>query len=100
MTDLLLELSKAATAEILASEGAHVICLDRPNKDAAVGDIDIDKLNINGGSIAIGHPFAATGPRIVTTMANELARSGKQTALLAICAASGLGAAAVLERVD
>ena len=54
---------------------------------------------MHGGSIALGHPFGATGARIVTTMANELARSGKQTALIGICAAGGLGAAAVLERV-
>ena len=57
------------------------------------------KLNVHGGSIALGHPFGATGARMVTTMANELALTGKQTALLGICAAGGLGAAAVLERV-
>jgi acetyl-CoA C-acetyltransferase len=58
-----------------------------------------DKLNVNGGSISIGHPFGATGARMVTTMANELAATGKQSALLGICAAGGLGAAAVLERI-
>ena len=52
-----------------------------------------------GGSVALGHPFAATGARMVTTMANELSLSDKQTAILGICAAGGLGAAAVLERV-
>ncbi len=55
---------------------------------------------MHGGSIAFGHPFGATGARMVTTMANELQRSGKSTALLGICAAGGLGAAAVLERVE
>ena len=54
---------------------------------------------MHGGSIAIGHPFGATGARMVTTMANELRATGKSTALLGICAAGGLGAAAVLERV-
>jgi acetyl-CoA acyltransferase len=49
--------------------------------------------------VAIGHPFGATGARMVTTMANELHRTGKKTAVLGICAAGGLGAAAVLERV-
>ena len=58
------------------------------------------RLNVHGGSLALGHPFGATGARMVTTMANELARTGKRTALLGICAAGGLGAAAVLERVD
>jgi len=61
--------------------------------------VDESKLNVLGGSIALGHPFAATGARMVTTMANELHRSGKQHAILGICAAGGLGAAAVLERV-
>ena len=72
----------------------------RLGRDEAVGDIDPDRLNVHGGSLALGHPFGATGARMVTTMANELARTGKRTALLGLCAAGGLGAAAVLERVD
>jgi len=70
----------------------------RLGRDAAVGEIDPARLNVHGGSLALGHPFGATGARMVTTMANELARTGKRTALLGICAAGGLGAAAVLER--
>jgi len=66
----------------------------------AVGSVDTDKLNVHGGSVALGHPFAATGSRMVNTMAHELNRSGHRTALLGICAAGGLGAAAVMERVD
>jgi acetyl-CoA acyltransferase len=61
--------------------------------------VDESKLNILGGSIALGHPFAATGARMIATMANELHRSGKDHAIIGICAAGGLGAAAVLERV-
>jgi acetyl-CoA acyltransferase len=68
-------------------------------RDDAVGAIDPERLNLHGGSIALGHPFGATGARMVTTVANELALSGKSTALLGICAAGGLGAAAVLERI-
>lgn len=68
-------------------------------QDTAVGTIDPDTLNVRGGSVALGHPFAATGSRMVNTVAHELHRSGKDTALLGICAAGGLGAAAVLERV-
>ena len=68
-------------------------------EDDAVGRIDPAVLNVRGGSVALGHPFAATGSRMVNTMAHELLRSGKDTALLGICAAGGLGAAAVLERV-
>lgn len=71
----------------------------RLDRDEAVGSVDIDKLNVHGGSISLGHPFGATGARMVTTMANELARTGKETALLGICAAGGIGASAVLERV-
>jgi acetyl-CoA acyltransferase len=72
----------------------------RLGREAAVGEIDPDRLNVHGGSLALGHPFGATGARMVTTMANELARTGKKTALLGICAAGGLGAAAVMQRVD
>jgi acetyl-CoA acyltransferase len=72
----------------------------RLGREEAVGEVDPAILNVHGGSLALGHPFGATGARMVTTMANELARTGKQTALLGICAAGGLGAAAVLERVS
>jgi acetyl-CoA acyltransferase len=70
----------------------------RIGRDRAAGSVDPAKLNLHGGSLALGHPFGATGARMVTTIANELHRTGKQTALLGICAAGGLGAAAVLER--
>jgi acetyl-CoA acyltransferase len=64
---------------------------------AAVGEIDPAKLNVNGGSIAIGHPFAATGGRMVLSTLRELKKRGRQHALLTVCAAGGLGAALVLE---
>ena len=73
---------------------------DELKRDHAVGAVDPSILNVHGGSIAIGHPFAATGSRMVNTMAHELSRSGKSTALLGICAAGGLGASAILERVS
>jgi len=72
----------------------------RLGRESAVGTVQDERLNVHGGSLALGHPFGATGARMVTTMANELARTGKKTALLGICAAGGLGAAAVLERVE
>jgi acetyl-CoA acyltransferase len=72
----------------------------RLGRDSAVGEVDPAKLNVHGGSLALGHPFGATGARMVATMANELARTGKQTAVLGLCAAGGLGAAAVLEAVN
>jgi acetyl-CoA acyltransferase len=78
--------------------GSRAFADGRLGRAKAVGEIDPARLNVHGGSIALGHPFGATGARIVTTMANELHASGKQTALIGICAAGGLGAAAVLER--
>jgi acetyl-CoA acyltransferase len=63
-----------------------------------VGEVDRSKLNVMGGSIAIGHPFGATGGRILTTLANELARRGGQFGLMTVCAAGGLGHAMVIER--
>lgn len=64
----------------------------------AIGVVDEQKLNIYGGSISVGHPFAATGARQAITMANELQRRGSGTALITQCAAGGLGAALILER--
>lgn len=63
-----------------------------------IGEIPPDRLNLYGGSISLGHPFAATGARQALTMANELARRGSGRALVTQCAAGGLGAALVLER--
>jgi len=82
--------------KMLASDG---FARARLGKDRAIGEVDPARLNVHGGSLALGHPFGGTGARMVTTMANELHKTGKQHALLGICAAGGLGAAAVLERV-
>lgn len=65
---------------------------------APVGEVDRERVNVTGGSIAIGHPFGATGARIVTQALNELKRRNKNTVLCTVCAAGGLGAAVVLER--
>ena len=66
-------------------------------KFEAVGEVNPDILNVNGGSIALGHPFAATGGRMVLSTLRELQKRGGQHALLTICAAGGLGVAVVLE---
>jgi acetyl-CoA acyltransferase len=68
------------------------------DRDEPIGEIDEEKLNLYGGSISLGHPFAATGARQTLTMANELQRRDKGTALITQCAAGGLGAALILER--
>ena len=61
-------------------------------------EINEDIINVMGGSIAIGHPFGATGTRLVTTLANEMTRRDVQFGLLSICAQGGMGFAMVLER--
>ena len=63
-----------------------------------VGEVDRSRLNVMGGSIAIGHPFGATGGRILITLANELVRRGGQFGLMTVCAAGGMGHAMVIER--
>lgn len=81
---------------MLSSEAFAREHLDRQE---AVGDVDLDRLNVHGGSVSIGHPFGATGARMLTTMANELRLRGEQRALIGICAAGGIGGAALLERI-
>ena len=72
---------------------------ERAGFSQPVGEVDRSKLNVMGGSIAIGHPFGATGGRILLTLARELSRRGGQFGLLTVCAAGGLGHAMVIERV-
>jgi acetyl-CoA acyltransferase len=99
----LVDMHEAFAAQVLSvlkMMGSQAFARERLGRDEAVGDVDVEKLNVHGGSLAIGHPFAATGARIVTTMANEIAHHGKRNALIGICAAGGLGAAVVLDRVD
>ena len=89
----------AQVLSILKMLGSKSFANRRLGRDEAVGEIGPERLNLHGGSIALGHPFGATGARMVTTVANELHRSDKETALLGICAAGGLGAGAVLEAI-
>lgn len=99
----LVDMHEAFAAQVLSvlkMLGSDAWAKNRLGKDKAVGDIDPSILNVHGGSVAIGHPFGATGARMVTTVANELERSDKELALLGICAAGGLGAGAVMERVS
>jgi acetyl-CoA C-acetyltransferase len=64
-----------------------------------VFDADIDKLNVNGGAIALGHPVGATGSRLIVSALHELERSGKKTALISMCCGSSLGTGTILERI-
>jgi acetyl-CoA acyltransferase len=71
---------------------------ERAGFSEPVGEVDLARLNVMGGSIAIGHPFGATGSRITVTLLNELRRRDGEFGLMTVCAAGGLGFAMVLER--
>jgi acetyl-CoA C-acetyltransferase len=73
-------------------------CKDRLGLEKPLGEIDRDKLNVNGSSLAAGHPFGATGARIVATLAKLLTERGSGRGLISICAAGGMGVAAIMER--
>lgn len=95
------ELHEAFAAQVLATLAAWEsaeFCAERLGRDAALGAIDRSKLNVVGSSLAVGHPFAATGGRIVATLAKLLAERGSGRGLISICAAGGQGVAAILER--
>jgi acetyl-CoA acyltransferase len=71
---------------------------ERLGRDTAVGAVDPERLNVCGGSIALGHPFGATGARLTTTLARELAQRGGGHGLVSVCAQGGMGFAMILER--
>jgi acetyl-CoA C-acetyltransferase len=85
-------------ASTLKSWEDETFCQQRLGLEAPLGSIDRSKLNVNGSSIATGHPFAATGGRIVATLAKMLEEKGSGRGLISICAAGGQGAVAILER--
>ena len=87
----------ALVASNLQAMASKKFAEERLGRSEPIGEVDPAKLNVNGGSIAIGHPFAATGARMVLSTLRELKKRGKQHALLTVCAAGGLGAAVVLE---
>jgi len=73
-------------------------CKEKLGLKKALGSIDRSKLNVNGSSLAAGHPFAATGGRIVATLSKLLAEKGSGRGLISICAAGGQGVVAIIER--
>ena len=96
----LVEMHEAFAAQVLSNLAGFVSrdWAERAGFAEPVGEVDRSRLNVMGGSIAIGHPFGATGARILTTLANELVRRGGQFGLLTVCAAGGMGHAMVIER--
>ncbi len=95
------EIHEAFASQIAATLRAWEdpeFCRERLGRAEPLGPIERDKLNVNGSSLATGHPFAATGARIVATLAKLLAEQGSGRGLISICAAGGQAVVAVLER--
>jgi len=95
------EIHEAFAAQVLCTLKAWEsddYCRTRLGRSGALGAIDRAKLNPKGSSVALGHPFAATGARIVATLARQLAARGSGRGLISICAAGGMGVTAILER--
>ena len=96
----LVEIHEAFASQVLSNVQAwsSAAWAARVGRAAPVGEIDWDRTNVMGGSIAIGHPFGATGARLVTTLANEMVRRDVEYGLISICAQGGMGLAMVLSR--
>lgn len=95
------EIHEAFAAQVLCTLRAwesETYCRDRLGRDKPMGSIDPAKLNVNGSSLALGHPFAATGARIVASLAKLLEEKGSGRGLISICTAGGMGVVAILER--
>jgi acetyl-CoA C-acetyltransferase len=95
------EIHEAFAAQVVATLKAWrdpVFARERLGRDTPLGDIPEDRLNVNGGSLAAGHPFAATGGRIVASLAKELHERGSGRGVISICAAGGQGVVAILEK--
>jgi acetyl-CoA C-acetyltransferase len=94
------EIHEAFAAQVLCTLRAWedaTFCKERLGRDKPLGAIDRERLNVNGGSLAAGHPFAATGGRIVASLAKALNERGSGRGVISICAAAGQGVVAVLE---
>ena len=96
----LIEMHEAFAAQVLCNlKGLESQAwAERAGFSKPVGEVDRARLNVMGGSLSIGHPFGATGGRILTTLCNELTRRGGQFGLMTVCAAGGMGHAMVVER--
>jgi acetyl-CoA C-acetyltransferase len=94
------EIHEAFAAQTLATLKAwesETFCREKLGRDRPLGSIDRNKLNVKGGSVAIGHPFAATGTRLVATLAKLLQQRGSGRGLISVCTAGGMGVTAILE---
>ncbi len=97
----LIEINEAFAAQVLANARAFEstpFARDHLGRDAAIGALDMDRVNVNGGAIALGHPVGATGSRLVLTLLREMARRDVKRGLVTLCVGGGQGAALVFER--
>ncbi|MGQ0430557.1 MAG: acetyl-CoA C-acetyltransferase [Gammaproteobacteria bacterium] len=95
------EIHEAFAAQVLCTLKAwesEQFCREKLGLEKPLGSIDRAKLNVKGGSVAVGHPFAATGARIVATLAKLLAQRGSGRGLISVCTAGGMGVTAIMER--
>ncbi len=95
------EIHEAFAAQVLCTLKAwedEGYCREHIGSNAALGSIDRSKMNIKGGSLALGHPFGATGARIVGSLAKMISEKGSGTGLISICTAGGMGVAAIIEK--
>lgn len=95
------EIHEAFAAQVLCTLKAwesERYCKERLGLDQPLGAIDRSRMNVRGGSVAIGHPFAATGARVLSTLAAILERAGSGRGLISVCTAGGMGVAAIVER--
>jgi acetyl-CoA acyltransferase len=102
LSDLdLVEMHEAFAAQILSNLKAFAskkFATEELGRSQPLGEVDLDRFNVNGGSIAIGHPFGATGARVTMQLLNELKRRDLEVGMLTVCAAGGTGLAMVVER--
>ncbi len=94
------EIHEAFAAQVIATLKAwqsEEFCRNRLGRNVPMGPIDLSRLNVKGGSIAIGHPFAATGARILASLAKLLNEQGEGRGLISVCTAGGMGVTAILE---
>jgi acetyl-CoA acetyltransferase family protein len=97
----LIEINEAFAAQVLAcikAMASDTFCREQLGRSGAIGEIDPDKLNVNGGAIALGHPVGATGARLVLTILHEMRRRNVPLGIAALCVGGGQGAAILLER--
>jgi acetyl-CoA C-acetyltransferase/acetyl-CoA acyltransferase len=97
----LFEINEAFAAQVLAclkAMGSQAFARQALDRDEALGEIDPERLNVNGGAIALGHPVGATGARLVLTLLMEMRRRDVELGLAALCVGGGQGAAILLER--